>query len=180
MRLLVKEVILDQSRAHGMVWFQINWQTGATSEHWFVRRVTGYAEYAHLEALQQRIRDLAAQGKMDDEIAATLNAEGYRTAHGFDFTSKLLWMLRHEWQIPAAKVNGEHPLRWEDGSYSVEGAAAAIGVHMSTIYNWLTSSRIQGQQLRKGTPWKIPLTEEQIRDLKIHVQRARRSKKEAS
>lgn len=179
-RLLVKEVILDQSRAHGMVWFQINWQTGATSEHWFVRRVTGYAEYAHLEALQQRIRDLAAQGKMDDEIAATLNAEGYRTAHGFDFTSKLLWMLRHEWQIPAAKVNGEHPLRWEDGSYSVEGAAAAIGVHMSTIYNWLTSSRIQGQQLRKGTPWKIPLTEEQIRDLKIHVQRARRSKKEAS
>jgi hypothetical protein len=179
-RLLVKEVIADQGRARGMVWFQINWQTGASSEHWLVRHVAGYSEYAQLEALQERIRTLAAQGKLDDEIAATLNAEGFRSAHDFSFTSKLLWMLRHRWHIPAAKVTGDHPLRWEDGTYSVEGAAAAVGVHMSTIYNWLTCRRMEGQQLRKGAPWKIPLTDQQIGDLQAWVQRVRRSKKKAS
>jgi len=179
-RCLIKEVILDQGRETGKVWFQINWQTAATSEHWLVRRVQAYSEYAHLEALQQRIRDLAGQGKLDDEIAATLNAEGFRTAHSYLFTSKLLWMLRHEWNIPAAKATGENPLRWEDGSFSVEGAAAIVGVHTSTIHHWLRRDMLHGQQLRKGAPWKIYLTDQQIDELRIYVQRARRSKKEAS
>ena len=96
-------MILDQGRAKGKVWFQINWQTGAVSEHWLIRRVQAYAEYAHLDALQQRIREMAAEGKLDDEIAATLNTEGFRTAHGYLFTSKLLWMLRHEWKIPTPR-----------------------------------------------------------------------------
>ncbi len=179
-RLLIKEVILDQGRAKGKVWFQINWQTGAVSEHWLIRRVQAYAEYAHLDALQQRIREMAAEGKLDDEIAATLNTEGFRTAHGYLFTSKLLWMLRHEWKIPTAKATGENPLRWEDGSFSVEGAAVALGVHMSTIHHWLKCGRLQGEQLRKGTPWKIPFTDQKIEELRTYVQGARRSKKEAS
>jgi DNA invertase Pin-like site-specific DNA recombinase len=179
-RCLIKEVILDQGRERGKVWFQINWQTAATSEHWLVRRVQAYSEYAHLEALQQRIRDLAGQGKLDDEIAATLNAEGFRTAHSYLFTNKLLWMLRHEWNIPAAKATGENPLRWADGSFSVEGAAAIVGVHTSTIHHWLRRDMLHGQQLRKGAPWKIYLTDQQIDELRIYVQRARRSKKEAS
>jgi hypothetical protein len=179
-RLLIKEVILDQGRAKGKVWFQINWQTGAVSEHWLIRRVQAYAEYAHLDALQQRIREMAAEGKLDDEIAATLNTEGFRTAHGYLFTSKLLWMLRHEWKIPTAKATGENPLRWEDGSFSVEGAAVALGVHMSTIHHWLKCGRLQGEQLRKGTPWKIPFTDQKIEVLRTYVQGARRSKKEAS
>jgi DNA invertase Pin-like site-specific DNA recombinase len=179
-RYLIKEVILDQGRAKGRVWFQINWQTGATSEHWLTRNVQSYAEYADLEALKARIRDLAAEGKLDDEIAAVLNDEGFRTAHRYPFTSKLLWMLRHEWQIPAAKHSGDNPQQWEDGSYSIEGAASVIGVHTSTIHIWLRNGRLRGEQLRKGAPWRIPLAEEQISALRLYVQGARRSKKEAS
>ena len=33
LRLLIKEVLVDRERAPGQVWFQINWQTGASSEH---------------------------------------------------------------------------------------------------------------------------------------------------
>ncbi len=177
-RLLIREVILDQGRARGMVWFQINWQTGGCSEHWLVRRVYSYADYAHQEILQQRIRDLSTQEKLDDEIAATLNAEGYRTARDHPFSSKLIWLLRHQWQIPAVKVNGPHPRCWEDGSYSVEGAAAAVGVFPGTIYKWIHTGRVAARQLRKSAPWKVILTNEQIEELRLYVQRARRSKKE--
>jgi excisionase family DNA binding protein len=180
LRLVIKEVIVDQHRARGKVWFQINWQTGATSEHWYTRRVRGYTDYADLEGLQQRVRELHAEQKMDDEIAATLNAEGFRTAHQQAFTGQLVWLLRKQWGLPTVNANVNTPARWEDGTYSVEGAAAALGVFPTTIYKWLRTGRIQGHQLAKGTPWKISLTDEQITSLRAYVQRVRRSKKEVS
>jgi hypothetical protein len=39
LRLLIKEVIVDRSRARGKAWFQINWQTSAIIEH---LQVPGY------------------------------------------------------------------------------------------------------------------------------------------
>ncbi len=46
LRLVMREVALDQKRERGLVWMQITWQTGATSEHRLQRRVQGYAHYA--------------------------------------------------------------------------------------------------------------------------------------
>ena len=71
-------------------------------------------------------------------------------------------------------------MRLEDGTYSVEGAAQAIGVFPGTIYKWLRTGRLEGHQLRKGTPWKVHLTPEDINELQNYVKRVRRSKKEAS
>ncbi len=180
LRLIVKEVILDQRRERGKVWFQINWQTGANSEHWITRRVRAYADYADLEALQHRVQELNTEEKMDDEIAATLNTEGFRTAHGRPFTSKLLWLLRHEWGLSTVKANGPHPTQWEDGSYSVVGAAAVLGVFPGTVYKWLNSGLLQGRQLAKGLPWKVSITDEQIAALTTHAKRINRSNRRAS
>ncbi len=180
LRFLIKEVIVDQKRAHGKVWFQINWQTGAISEHWYTRRVRSYADHAHFERIQQRIRELHAEQKLDDEIAAALNAEGFRTTKRCPFDNKTIWLLRKEMGLPAVKPNGPHPTCWEDGTYSVDGAAQAIGVFSGTIYKWLRTGRLEGHQLRKGTPWKVILTAEDINELQNYVKRVRRSKKEAS
>ncbi|HSH83162.1 MAG TPA: recombinase family protein [Herpetosiphonaceae bacterium] len=182
-QLVIKEVIVDQRRARGQVWFQINWQTGASSEHWLTRGVRSYDEYADLEEVQRRVRELNAAQKLDDEIAATLNAEGFCTARRRPFTSNMIWRLRKAWGIPSATINNgtaPNPPRWADGTYSVEGAAAAIGVFPGTIYQWLRRGRLVGQQLAKGLPWQISLTEAQIAELKAYVQRVRRLKKEAS
>ncbi len=180
LRLVVKEVILDQHRARGKVWFQINWQTGATSEHWLTRQVWSYSDHADLEALQKRIRQLHAERKMDAEIAAALNAEGFPTARGKLFSGKIIWILRKRWGLPTVKANGPNPLRWKDGTYSVEGATSALGVFPGTIFKWLRNGRLQGYQLAKGTPWMISLNEDQIASLQSYVKRVRRSKKEAS
>src|SRR5438874_12811745 len=90
--------------------------------------------------LVQRIRDLNAAGLRDAQIAATLTTEGYQTPRlAHPFTSKMVWHLREKWRIPTVKLNGKErsPAQWEDGSYSVEGAAAHLGVDLSTIYTWL-------------------------------------------
>jgi transposase len=73
-----------------------------------------------------------------------------------------------------------NPARWPDGSYSVQGAAAALGVALQTVFKWLRRGRLAGRQLTKGQPWQIMLPDEQIAPLAAQVRRTGRSTKEAS
>jgi DNA invertase Pin-like site-specific DNA recombinase len=181
LRLVIRDVIVDGKRVHGQVWFQINWQTGAHEEFCYKRSVQSYEQSADVEMLQQRIRELNAAQKIDAEIAIILNAEGYRTARLHrPFTGNTVWLLREKWHIPTVKINGkEHnPAQWEDGTYSVEGAAARLGVFPGTIHKWLKVGKLTGYQLSKGMPWKVSLTEEDMTRLQEWLRLARRSRRE--
>ena len=182
LRLLVKEVVLDQRRARGEVWIRIVWQTGATSEHRIQRRVQAYTDYADLERLESRIRGLNDAQKMDGEIAAILNAEGLVSARGRPFSGGEIHLLRKRWGIRTVKINGteSNPRRWPDGTYSVQGAAEALTITPQTVFKWLRKGRLTGEQLVKGMPWKIILSDQQIAVLKAQVRRISRSKMEAS
>lgn len=179
-RLLIRDVIVDPDRVKGKVWFQINWQTGAISEHCYTRRVQNYANYPDLERLEQRIRQLHAQHQMDKQIASTLNAEGFRNAHLQPFSGKMIWILRTRWGLPTVIHQGCNPKRWEDGTYSIEGASEILGVYPGTIYSWIRSTRLTAFQVAAGTPWKIVLDDEEIVSLKKYLDRVRRSKRKAS
>jgi recombinase-like zinc beta ribbon protein len=171
-RLIIKDVVLDQKRERGKLWFKINWQTGATTEHWIKRRTTSYREQADLEQLQTRVRTLNAEGKADNEIAATLASEGYRTTKGGQINSVSVYHMRKCWGIRANRQceDGRNPQRWEDGTYSVQGAAAAIGVKVSIIHRWLRGGLLDARQSTKGGAWKIRLTAEQISCLREYAQ----------
>ena len=182
LRFIVREVMLDQKRLQGQVWLKIVWQTGATSELLVQRRVHTYRDYLDLDRLRRRIADLNAAGKMDKEIAAILNREGFVAARGCAFKGENVWLLRTRWGIPTVKINGvgANPLRWPDGSFSVQGAAATLGITPQTAFHYLARGLLAGHQLTKGQPWQINLTDEQVDRLRARLQRNRRSKKEAS
>ncbi len=182
LRLVVREVALDQKRERGLVWMRITWQTGATSEHRLRRSVQGYAHYANTAELERRIRELNAAGMMDREIAAVLNAEGINTAHGTSFMGENVHVCRKRWNIPTVKINGvaANPPRWPDGSYSVQGAAVALGVTPQTVFKWMRKGRLTGRQLTKGQPWQITLPDEQITTLAAQVRRTSQSTRKAS
>jgi DNA invertase Pin-like site-specific DNA recombinase len=181
-RLVIRDVSVHSKRSKGQVWVQINWQTGAHEEFCYQRSVRSYADAADGDALEQRVRDLNATGLMDADLAAQLNAEGYRTAHQHrPFTGATVWALRAKWQIATVKLNnGRHdnPTQWEDGTYSITGAAAILGVYPGTIYHWIKDGKLTGQQSAPGMPWKVQVTSEDVTRLQAWLQRARRSKKE--
>lgn len=179
-RYIVKQVTVDQKRQPGRVWFKVVWQTGATTEHWYPRRVCSYREHADAQRIQQRVRELHAEGKLDDEIAEILNTEGLQTSKKGPFSHHVVWFLRRRLGLRAAKQNGVLPARWEDGAYTVRGAAEAIGVYPGTIHTWLRTGRVHGEQPRRGTPWRISLAEKDIERLRRYVERARRSRREVS
>jgi DNA invertase Pin-like site-specific DNA recombinase len=183
LRLIIQEALLDQKRARGQVWVKIVWQTGAVSEHRFWRQVHSYSDdYADLEGLRRRITELNVRGLMDKQIATILNEEGVVSARRRPFTYENVWLLRQRWGLRAAKLNptGANPPRWPDGSYSVQGAAAAIGVTPQVIFDYLANGLLTGRQLTKGQPWQIDLTIEQIDQLQQRLLRTRRSRRKAS
>lgn len=182
LRLIICEVVLDQKRLQGQVWVKILWQTGATSEHSVQRRVHTYGDYIDIDKLRARVTELNAAGKMDKEIASVLNAEGFLAAQNCAFKGDNVWLLRRRWGIPTVKINGtnSNPARWPDGTYSVQGAAAALGITPQVIFDYLARGWLKGHQLAKGQPWQIDLTQDQIDLLRARAQRNRRSRKQAS
>ena len=159
LRLVVKEVVLDQRPESGQVWIRIIWQTGAVSEHKVRRNVSSYRNYADVAALEARVRDLVVARKMDREIARALNADGLLSAHGRPFSGGEVHLLRKRWNIPTVKINRtEHnPRQWPDGTYSVQGAAEALSISTQTVFKWLQKGRLSGHQITKGMPWQINL-----------------------
>jgi len=179
LRLVIQEVLLDQHRAPGLVWVQINWQTGARTEHWVPRRVQSYTQHHALDPLRERLAALTAARLEDDEIAATLNAEGYRPARAASFTGQNVWRLRAKWHLvkPTALASAAPPAH--AAPYSVLAAAEAVGVFPGTIYKWLRTSRMCGEQRTKNRVWVIYLREDEIIDLRAYADRVRRSRREA-
>jgi len=179
LRLVVREVLLDQHRRRGQVWVQLNWQTGAQTEHWVTRRVHSYADSVDGARLQQRLRELAAAAHEDEEIAATLNREGFHTARGRCFQAPLIWRLRHQWGIAKAPLPPGDGVAADALPYSVHAAAVAVGVFPGTIYKWLRTGRLRGEQRQKGRGWVIYLNREEIAALRDYANCVRPSKKEA-
>ena len=64
--------------------------------------------------------DLNGASKMDEEIAAILNQEGFIAARGCAFKGENVSLLRNRWGIPIVKINGigSNPMRWPDGRLS--------------------------------------------------------------
>jgi hypothetical protein len=119
---------------------------------------------------------------MDGEIAQAINDEGIMSARGVPFRGETVHRLRKQWGIRTAKINGveANPEQWPDGSYSIQGAAEALGITSQTVFKWLRRGRLAGRQSTKGQPWQIHLTTEQISILRAQVRRIGQSKTEAS
>ncbi|MGO8908603.1 MAG: recombinase family protein, partial [Bradyrhizobium sp.] len=121
LRFIIREVVLDQKRVRGQVSLDILWQTEAKSQHTMRRRVHAYDDYDGLETLRRRVSELNRAGKMDKEIAETLNREGFIGARGCLFQGENVWLLRKRWGLSTVKINGTdaNPARWPDGTHSI-------------------------------------------------------------
>jgi DNA invertase Pin-like site-specific DNA recombinase len=182
LRLLITEVIVDQTREKGQLWIRILWETGAATERRIVRHTHSYAQHAYTDQIEERVRALNAAGCMDAEIANILNKERLTSPRGGTYDNGTVHLLRQRWDIPTVKINGTsaNPARWADGTYSVQGAAIAIGITAQTIFKWLKKGILNGRQLVKGQPWQVDLSEEQITQLRRFVRRTSPSRKAAS
>ncbi len=159
---MISHVIVEQDREQGKIWFQINWQTGAISQHTFIRIVSNYDFHAHKEDLQQRLDELAEQHLTAPEIAHVLNDEGFQTARRKQFTPEIVNQLRRKWSIPSYYRHARTPDRWADGSYSVNRAAQLLGISAGCLRKRIKKGHLKASQRRKGASLHVFLTPEMI------------------
>jgi hypothetical protein len=177
LRLLIDSVLLDNRRRVGQTWFQINWRTGATTQHWSRRSVRSYADHADGQQIEARVRVLHAAGMLDAAIATTLNDESFLTSHGQRFRGATIHVLRKQWGLHTWNPLGQNPERWSDGTYSVVAAAELLDVSLETVWRWLRSGVLNGWQAGDGTPWHVSLPESEVARLRARLARTRQTKR---
>lgn len=124
---------------------RVQWRSGEVTEI-EVPRPTRADPFATSKAARERIRDLAAGGLRDEEIAARLNAEGLRTGRGGPWTTDAVRWVRRRAKI--ARIAPDRPRiqplpdRFPDGRYSITGAAKELGVSGNIVRNWIRQGRL--------------------------------------
>ena len=90
LRFLIKRVYLDGVTKEGKIRIDVEWHTGARTTTTIDRLQVGVWAPKTPTAAVERIRDLRAEGLDYCAIAQRLNAEGFRSAKGFEFDDKVV------------------------------------------------------------------------------------------
>jgi hypothetical protein len=135
---------------------RIAWKSSAVTEL-RVPRPTIRELISTPEAALARLRELAAAGVHDRQIAERLDAEGFVTGMRKRWNLDTVRNMRSRHEIartaPSLPTATPVPDRRQDGSYSVVGAARHFGVGKDVIRRWIYAGavRVSSQPGKTGT-----------------------------
>jgi len=156
LRALLEEIIIvvqrDEFRAH----LTMRWRGGAITEFDLpVPRFQPMGPRTDEDTISL-LRRLAALYP-DEVIAGILNRQGRQTATGERFTANHVGNLRRYRNIPRFQP----PAELAPGELAtIRKAAQILGLNTSTIHRWLADGFIAGEQITRGAPWQIRITDE--------------------
>ncbi len=133
---------------------EVQWQGGTTTDLLIPRMRPG--EYRQIsEDIVDRIRERAAAGIHDEDIAEELNRDGLRNKEGQPWNLDNIRTLRCRRRIPRVAPERVRmpplPAQDEAGRYSVPGMAARMGVAESTVYRWIHTGLVPAVRCDYGT-----------------------------
>lgn len=128
---------------------RVEWKSGAVSELEVAR--PGRRDVRRPPpAVLQRIRQLAADGLRDEQIADRLNAEKAVTGTGLTWNDwRVRWARARdgiERTAPDLPRRPRVPDRHEDGRYSTAGAATLFGVSVGTVRSWIERGLVKARK----------------------------------
>jgi DNA invertase Pin-like site-specific DNA recombinase len=126
----------------------LHWQGGDHTQLEFPKFRTGQHRYVTDSDLVEIVRKLA-RIEPDARIAAILNRNQRRTAHGQIWTAKRICSLRSHHAI-AVYREGERPTR---GEMSVSETAVVLGVTPTTVLRLIRLEQVPATQACVGAPW---------------------------
>ena len=132
----------------------IQWTSGAVSELTLARPDKG--EYrTHDPEVVQRLRELAAAGLRDDEIARQLDSDGLRTGSDLAWKEDLVRQARRARGIPRVARDRPrmHPLPHQhpDGRFSLPGAMARFDATENIVRRWIAQGLVTATRADFGT-----------------------------
>ena len=159
---------------------KVQWQSGTVTEL-MVQRPSRHYRSRTPKAAAKRLGELAAAGLHDEEIAAQLNTEGFRTGTQKPWNIWAVRWARRKEDIArtAPDIPRKHPLpdRHPDGRYTVSGAAKLFDVSDAVVRRWVEKGIISAEQDAYDTHknvWWLTIDEDQKTDLEHRAVKARK------
>ena len=159
LRLLISEVVITVDRDAAQATVRIRWEGGTHTDITVAlpRRGVDSAIRTETDTLE-RIRRLAVHYD-DATIARLLARQNVMTATGLPFTRDRVSSLRRKHGIagPTERVG---PVGDDVHMVSIAEAQTLLGTSRATLYRWLASGFIRGEQDGPGGPWRIRIDAE--------------------
>jgi hypothetical protein len=136
-RLLLERVTVVTDKASERVDVQLHWVGGLVRSHVVSRPVTRYDLLSDYPRLVERLRELAGAGLVAAEIAARLNAEGFRPPRRAErFSAGMVQRLAAFLRIPRRQCYGSQE-GLGPGEFRPMTLARQLGMSRDTIRRWL-------------------------------------------
>jgi DNA invertase Pin-like site-specific DNA recombinase len=146
LRMLVQQVTLTPIEVpQRMTRIQVLWRTGAVSDFTIPRPRFSSTRTTTEDALEA-MRSLADEQRTDAEIAATLNARGFRNVRDEPWRERAIRETRKRHGLPRSRhcpPRVRYPDQRSDGLYSIHGAAARFDVTENSIRYWMKRGWLQ-------------------------------------
>jgi hypothetical protein len=162
LRAVLAEVVVTVDSDTRTAAVTIIWQGGATTAFSMTLTKTGGHFRTTDEDTVALVGRLAAHYD-DTTIAMILSRQHRLTATGLAFTKARVKHLRVSRGIPAFAPPPVAPAGEDGPMLTVRGAAAELGVDHGTIYRWLRTGFLVGEQATPGAPWRIRI-DQAVRD----------------
>jgi DNA invertase Pin-like site-specific DNA recombinase len=153
LRCLIDKVIIHRTR-RDLVQTRIVWRGGATSSFDIAIPVGSLGELPNLEQMEKRIIELSQQGKLDEDIAQKLSAEGFRSPMSDRLLASTVQGIRLKHGI-MRKRSQSHPRRIA-GYLTVPQIAKALDVPKCWIYDRIHSGVINVTRDTKTSLYLFP------------------------
>ena len=175
LRQVIERVVVAAPTTSERVGVSIHWVGGARTDGEVVRPVGRWEQASYFPQLCERVRTLAAAGRSTVEIAAQLNAEGFRPPKRRErFGPKGVGQLLRRLGLRAPRAHP--PTSSELGEHEWELAALAqrLGMPPMTLYTWIGRGWVRARQLpQPPRRWLVWADEAEVERLRERRQRPR-------
>ena len=171
-RCLIDKVVVDVKRDSEYVDATIHWAGGYESQHELIRPVRLYDQLRDYDKLSDRIVELRTTGNTSQEIADTLNAEGFTPPKRYRPFSKeiVLNLMRRRGLADERK----DPNLLEENERWLKDLAAELKMPRSKLRDWAVRSWVHSRKSPAQGLWIVWADDEELARLRGLLARSSR------
>jgi DNA invertase Pin-like site-specific DNA recombinase len=157
-RVLVEKVEVEVQGTSEQVKVTISWAGGHTSKHELIRTVQRYEQLADYPRLCVRMDELRAEGKSMEEVARSLNAEGFHPPKRVErFSGGMVsGMLARRCARGSEQRGKGGKEKLQKGEWLLGELARHLGMPAVTLHRWRKGGWLQARKLEvAGGLWAI-------------------------
>jgi len=159
-RCLIDHVVVTVPEEGAHVKAEVHWYGGEVSTLEIPRGRSGKHRHVAEPELIELVRRLAREFS-DVQVAYILHRKRIQTPKGLPYTANRVANLRKTHGI----APGPRVPRSGDDIYTAQQAGERLGVDRSTVIRFVEAGLLRGAQVTPGAPWRIEVSEDDVRRL---------------